>query len=293
MSSGIPTVCRGRLFVVSAPSGTGKTTVVETLVGAAARRRAVALLHLAAGPGRRARRRRLPFRARATASRRWSPTGEFLEWADVFGNLYGTCGAETERLLLGRASDVILVIDVQGAQAGPRARPRARLRVRAAALVRGSRAAAARPQQGQRRGHPAPAGGGVVGGDGLSRLRLRGRQRRPRRGRRRAAGDRPRRAGARAPDAAGRRRIIHTFPKRAQDCRAHGPDCSRRQRRRRRLQGRRARARAAEARPRGGRHHDPRRAAVRGTADLRGDHAAGVITDQWEPGPTPRSSTSR
>ena len=41
--------------------------------------------------------------------------GEFLEWADVFGNLYGTCGPETERLL-SAGRDVVLVIDVQGAQ---------------------------------------------------------------------------------------------------------------------------------------------------------------------------------
>ena len=41
--------------------------------------------------------------------------GDFLEWADVFGNFYGTCGPETERLL-SAGRDVVLVIDVQGAQ---------------------------------------------------------------------------------------------------------------------------------------------------------------------------------
>jgi guanylate kinase len=41
--------------------------------------------------------------------------GEFLEWADVFGNFYGTHGPATERLLAA-GRDVILVIDVQGAQ---------------------------------------------------------------------------------------------------------------------------------------------------------------------------------
>ncbi len=41
--------------------------------------------------------------------------GEFLEWADVFGNLYGTCAADTERLLAA-GDDVVLVIDVQGAR---------------------------------------------------------------------------------------------------------------------------------------------------------------------------------
>jgi guanylate kinase len=40
---------------------------------------------------------------------------EFLEWAEVFGNLYGTCAADVEReLAAGR--DIVLVIDVQGAR---------------------------------------------------------------------------------------------------------------------------------------------------------------------------------
>ena len=39
----------------------------------------------------------------------------FLEWADVFGNLYGTCKADAEQeLAAGR--DLVLVIDVQGAR---------------------------------------------------------------------------------------------------------------------------------------------------------------------------------
>jgi guanylate kinase len=41
--------------------------------------------------------------------------GEFLEWADVFGNLYGTSAADTERILESGA-DLVLVIDVQGAR---------------------------------------------------------------------------------------------------------------------------------------------------------------------------------
>ena len=39
----------------------------------------------------------------------------FLEWADVFGNYYGTSAADTEALL-ARGEDVVLVIDVQGAR---------------------------------------------------------------------------------------------------------------------------------------------------------------------------------
>jgi guanylate kinase len=41
--------------------------------------------------------------------------GEFLEWADVFGNLYGTGRRQTEALIAA-GQDVLLVIDVQGAR---------------------------------------------------------------------------------------------------------------------------------------------------------------------------------
>jgi guanylate kinase len=41
--------------------------------------------------------------------------GAFLEWADVFGNYYGTSAADTDAVLAG-GEDVVLVIDVQGAR---------------------------------------------------------------------------------------------------------------------------------------------------------------------------------
>jgi guanylate kinase len=39
----------------------------------------------------------------------------FLEWADVFGNYYGTSAGDTEAILAA-GEDVVLVIDVQGAR---------------------------------------------------------------------------------------------------------------------------------------------------------------------------------
>jgi guanylate kinase len=41
--------------------------------------------------------------------------GEFLEWADVFGNYYGTSASQTDRIL-SAGHDLVLVIDVQGAR---------------------------------------------------------------------------------------------------------------------------------------------------------------------------------
>jgi guanylate kinase len=42
-------------------------------------------------------------------------TGEFLEWAPVFGQLYGTRASDTEAVLAS-GEDLVLVIDVQGAR---------------------------------------------------------------------------------------------------------------------------------------------------------------------------------
>jgi guanylate kinase len=105
---------RGLLFIVSAPSGAGKTTLVERLVERTPHlRMSRSYTSRTARPGEadgvdynfvsRAR-----FEAMAAG-------GDFLEWAEVFGNLYGTRAEDTERLLAG-GDDVVLVIDVQGAR---------------------------------------------------------------------------------------------------------------------------------------------------------------------------------
>ena len=105
---------RGLLFIVSAASGTGKTTLVERLVHAV--------------PNLRMSRSYTSRTARAgehdgidynfiTRDRfeQMAREGEFLEWADVFGNYYGTSAGDTEACL-ARGEDVVLVIDVQGAR---------------------------------------------------------------------------------------------------------------------------------------------------------------------------------
>lgn len=117
MSSSLPAGRRpraGQLFVISAPSGTGKTTVVERLV------QLVPELALSRSYTSR------PVRAGETDGVDYNfvsrsrfeemiAADAFLEWADVFGNLYGTCAADANRDL-ARGCDLLLVIDVQGAR---------------------------------------------------------------------------------------------------------------------------------------------------------------------------------
>ena len=105
---------RGLLFIVSAPSGAGKTTLVERLVEQ--------IPHLRMSRSYTSR----PSRAGETDGVDYNfvsrarfeemvAAGDFLEWAPVFGNLYGTCASDTDTLLEA-GQDVVLVIDVQGAR---------------------------------------------------------------------------------------------------------------------------------------------------------------------------------
>lgn len=105
---------RGQLFVVSAPSGTGKTTVVERLVQVVS---GVALSRsYTSRPMRPGEHHGVDYNF-VTRERfqEMVAAEEFLEWADVFGNFYGTCATDCERDL-ARGCDLILVIDVQGAR---------------------------------------------------------------------------------------------------------------------------------------------------------------------------------
>jgi guanylate kinase len=105
---------QGLLFIVSAPSGAGKTTLVERLVEQTTQLRMSR--SYTSRPARQGEIDGVDYnfisRARFEAM---IAEGEFLEWADVFGNLYGTAAGDTAQLLAG-GDDVVLVIDVQGAR---------------------------------------------------------------------------------------------------------------------------------------------------------------------------------
>ena len=105
---------RGRLIILSAPSGTGKTTLVGRL-----EERVPGLVRSRSYTSRIPRPGEVDgvdyYFVAPARFRDMIETGAFLEWADVFGQLYGTGAAETERC---RAAglDLVLVIDVQGAR---------------------------------------------------------------------------------------------------------------------------------------------------------------------------------
>jgi guanylate kinase len=103
----------GILFIISAPSGSGKSTLVSQL------RTLVAGLEFSVSYTTRAPRgsevdgEAYHFTTREEFERMIT-AGDFLEWAEVFGNYYGTAVSALEHArAAGR--DLLLDIDVQGA----------------------------------------------------------------------------------------------------------------------------------------------------------------------------------
>lgn len=104
---------RGILFVLSAASGTGKTTLIQRALGQ------INQLRLSVSYTTR------PARQGETHGQHYFfvayhefnamiRRGEFLEWAEVYGERYGTSKVQVEESL-AKGQDVLLEIDVQGA----------------------------------------------------------------------------------------------------------------------------------------------------------------------------------
>ena len=104
---------RGRLFVIAAPSGTGKTSLVKALMG-----KVPTLGFSVSHTTRKPRPNEVDGRdyhfVDAAAFRRMVAAGGFLEHATVFDNSYGTSQAAVEGAL-ARGQDLLLEIDWQGA----------------------------------------------------------------------------------------------------------------------------------------------------------------------------------
>ena len=102
------------VFIVSAPSGSGKSTLVSWLL-----QRDPKLLFSVSYTTRSPRGAEVPgasyhFITREAFEERIA-RGEFLEWAEVFGNYYGTHRSIVDRAI-AEDRDVVLDIDVQGAR---------------------------------------------------------------------------------------------------------------------------------------------------------------------------------
>ncbi len=103
----------GSLFVVSAPSGAGKTTLVKLLLERDGRvRHSISYTTRAPRPGEQDGREYHFIDVAAFVAMR--DRGEFLEWAEVHGNFYGTSRLWLESQMQA-GHDMLLEIDWQGA----------------------------------------------------------------------------------------------------------------------------------------------------------------------------------
>lgn len=104
---------RGSLFVVSAPSGAGKTTLCQRLAS-----EIEDIRHSVSYTTRKPRKGEVNDRDYTFTDRdtfmRMAEADDFIEWAEVHGNLYGTSKNRIEDMLVS-GMDVMLDIDTQGA----------------------------------------------------------------------------------------------------------------------------------------------------------------------------------
>lgn len=112
---------RGKLFVISASSGTGKTTVARELLARDKNLTQSVSYTTRAPRGNEKNRTDYYFVSKDIFSAIRKKNG-FLEWANVFGRFYGTPKKECEAQLR-RGKDVLLLIDVQGAKQIKKTRP--------------------------------------------------------------------------------------------------------------------------------------------------------------------------
>ncbi|MGE3954269.1 MAG: guanylate kinase [Parachlamydiales bacterium] len=104
---------RGKLFILSAPAGTGKTTLISML--AKEFPRVCQSVSCTTRPKRRGEIDGVHYHfISQKAFEQKRAAGDFLEWAELFGNFYGTSRSFVEEEL-AEGRHLFLVIDVQGA----------------------------------------------------------------------------------------------------------------------------------------------------------------------------------
>jgi guanylate kinase len=113
MNGGTPATGRGKIVVISAPSGSGKTTIAHEMLS-----RNPSLRFSVSATTRPMRQGEVDgedyFFLTHEEFKRRVAAGEFVEWEEIYGNLYGTLQSEVDAaLLLGR--NLLFDVDVNGA----------------------------------------------------------------------------------------------------------------------------------------------------------------------------------
>lgn len=104
----------GLIFVISAPSGTGKTTLLKRVMERLPNLR-FSISYTTRPPRANEEEGKDYYFVSPAQFEEMVQSGAFLEWAEVVGNRYGTAKAPLERLAQ-EGYDILLDLDVQGAR---------------------------------------------------------------------------------------------------------------------------------------------------------------------------------
>jgi len=103
----------GLVYVVSGPSGTGKTTLCKELIKLIPDL-SFSISYTTRPPRRNEKSGKDYYFVTPETFEKMINKGEFAEWAEIYGNLYGTTRSSIEQAL-SRGHDLIFDIDSQGA----------------------------------------------------------------------------------------------------------------------------------------------------------------------------------
>lgn len=108
-------MAEGKIIVISAPSGSGKSSIINSILDAGTFDLEFSVSATNRNP-RQGEQDGIHYHFLSTGAFRAAvENGEFLEWEEVYpGRYYGTLRSEVDRLL-GQGKNVILDIDVKGA----------------------------------------------------------------------------------------------------------------------------------------------------------------------------------
>lgn len=104
----------GSIVVISAPSGSGKSTLIKRVRAASPGLR-FSISYTTRPPRATEKHGRDYYFVSRKVFERMAARGEFVEWADVYGHLYGTARKQLQAAQKA-GQDIVLDIDVQGHQ---------------------------------------------------------------------------------------------------------------------------------------------------------------------------------
>ena len=105
---------KGKLFIISGPSGTGKSTIIEALLKKRPELR-YSISYTTRPPRGNEKDGEDYYFISKNAFEERMRSGDFAEWAEVHGHFYGTSAAYIEKTL-AKGKDILLDIDIVGAR---------------------------------------------------------------------------------------------------------------------------------------------------------------------------------